>query len=340
MRDFDRDLLNADRSGRVIEPGEFLWSASSHLLFENCPRAWFYTHCLAQGGWEIFSRQESCHAYLLKYLETKHSFISRTLREALAQALQEILDISCAEERTALFTECFQRAVTERYFEALEDVENLRYLSDPKYTFFAELHYRVDPDQSVQNFFRGILEEFKRFFREFERLSLAELFAQRDPLQWHNDPREFITFYYASGKLVIGPCLYFFTGKEFHVWKIRSGKLSEAEKFSLLQEEDPEEEHFLSEKVISAFCLVRYGEAVRCVVHELLLTEERLLVHTLCVKPVPEEFVRKSSERIRETLSLPGGIRQENFICTEDLSRCAVCRFRALCGKSSETATL
>ena len=80
MRDFASDVLRADRPERVLPvTGEFCWSASSHKLFRYCPRAWFYFYYLAQGGWEIHSREESCHAYLLKYLDTASGFLGRTL---------------------------------------------------------------------------------------------------------------------------------------------------------------------------------------------------------------------------------------------------------------------
>lgn len=333
MRDFTSDVLRADRPGRVLPvTGEFCWSASSHRLFLYCPRAWYYTHYLAQGGWEIHSREESCHAYLLKYLDTAAGFLQKTLQESLGKALLSTLPIQEASLRADVLTESFQTEVTARYFRALEDVEQARYLRDPKYTSFAELHYKYDPDLTVRGFFHSLLENFKCFFREFDRLSLAEILAEADPLQWHNRPEEFLSFCYASGKVVLGPVLYRFTGKEFHVWKITAGKIPELENLSLTGE-DPEEEpsSFLSGRTVSAFCRVRYGEEVPCIIHFLHWTGEKLLYRKILVKPLPEDFVKESSARILEYLHLPGGVRKENFPCSEDPERCTACRFRALC---------
>ena len=334
MRDFASDVLRADRPERVLPvTGEFCWSASSHKLFRYCPRAWFYFYYLAQGGWEIHSREESCHAYLLKYLDTASGFLGRTLQESLKEALLSVLPVQEPSLRAEELTEAFQREVTARYFRALEDVEENRYLRDPKYTSFMELHYRSGPDQTVRSFFHTLLEHFNVFFRDFERLSLAESLAVPDPLQWHNRSGEYISFDYGSGRVILGPALYFFTGKEFHAWKITAGEnRPELEDLSPGREK-PEEDFssFLSERTLSAFCKVRYGESVPCVCHLLHLTGEKLLYRTLHVKPLPEEFIEESRNHILKVLHLPGGVRKENFPCCGEPLRCRNCRFRALC---------
>ena len=333
MRDFHSDILRADRSGRDLPGGEFFWSCSTHLLFRRCPLAWFYTHYLAQGGWEIASREESCHAYLLKYLETEQSFLKRILEESLSSALLSILHLQEPLLRAQVLEESFQREVTERYFRALEDVENARYLRDPKYTSFMELHYKTDPDLNVKTFFRSLLEKLKLFFREFERLSLAGELASPDPLQWHNRNREYITFYYGSGKVVLRPFLYYFTGREFLAWKFSVRKKGEMETLLLDPSGSGDPEQFLTEKLLSAFCRSRYGEGVQCIVHQLCLTERELLYRRLLPEPLPEDFVRESSEKILQILHFSGGVKQENFPENKDPGYCEQCRFRALCRK-------
>ncbi|MBQ9337306.1 MAG: hypothetical protein IJS14_08430 [Lentisphaeria bacterium] len=325
MPDFLRWLLNADKPGKPLPPGEFVWSPSKHFLFRQCRRAWFFRHYLAQGGWNELSADPAMHAYLLKYLATADSWMSSAAEDSLVRALMEIMPFS-GEGRAGALTEAFQVQVSARLIRARDDLAHDEYLSDPKRTSFAELHYGTGEYRSAHEMLSVMQNRFRDFFALWEGSGLPEELAETDPLDWRLPP-EHRLFPFAGTRISLRPWIYAVRRHCVTAWTLRflfSG-----------QEEAPdprdgEEEYGLPERVFALWCARKYPE-FKVRVRKIFATPDGLINRTVIPIPVSEEFVVQSVHPMLKAVNQPGGMRSDLFPKLEDPADCRFCRFRGLC---------
>ena len=308
-----------------MPPGEFLWSPAKHFLFRRCPRAWFFRHYLAQGGWSELSSDPAMHAYLLKYLQTVDSWMSSAAEDSLAGALLDILPLS-GEGRAAALTEAFQLRVSAHIIQAREDLEHEEYFTDPKRTSFLELFYATGEYRSVSELLSVVRNRFTDFFRSWEDSGIAEELAEADPLSWRLPP-EYRIFPFAGQQISLRPWIYAVHRRTVTAWTVRFA-------FSAVEESrtypTSEEECGLPERVFAAWCAEKYPEfEVR--VRKIFLTPDGWIDRTELPVPVSEDFVVLSANEMLRLVNQPGGLQAEKIPRLENPENCRLCRFRNLC---------
>lgn len=324
MPDFLRWLLNASKPEKPLPPGEFIWSPAKHFLFRKCPRAWFFRHYQAQGGWNDLSADPAMHAYLLKYLITVDSWMSRTAEDALSGALLDIMQVY-GEERVPSLMKAFKIRVTSHLMQAENDLADLN-LTDPKRTVFLELYYNTGEFKSASALLSEIRNRFQYFFNAFEASDLPQELASADALSWRLPP-EYRTFPYAGLQVSLRPWFYAVERRTVNAWFFRFA-FSGGEPANYPVGDD--EEYALPEQVFAAWCSRKYPDfEVR--VRKIIFTPDGLLNRTEIPAPVSEEFVVRSAYEMIQAANHPGGLKADCFPRLKEPEGCSQCKFRELC---------
>ncbi len=131
MRDFQADVIRAAVSGTSLPEGGFSWSPARMQLFRFCYRAYFIRYYLAQGGWNLHAHPAARSAYLEKHLPTFEQFLSRTLEDAVSEALFYAVRRE-KNARSDLFRRALIQGLERRVTALIIGLEKQDYLSDPK----------------------------------------------------------------------------------------------------------------------------------------------------------------------------------------------------------------
>lgn len=325
MPDFLRWLLNAAKPGKPLPPGEFVWSPAKHFLFRKCPRAWFFRHYQAQGGWNELSADPAMHAYLLKYLVSVDAWMGRTAENALSGALQDIMQIY-GEDRVGELEKAFKIRTTSLLMQAEEDLTD-QDLSDPKRTVFLELYYDTGEFRSASVLTASVRDRFQQFFHACGSTGLLQELAAADALSWRLPP-EYRLFPFAGVQISLRPWLYSVERRTVRAWSFRfafsgSGPTS--------NDPDAEKEELdLPERVFAAWCFRKYPD-FEVEIRKITFTPAGLIDRTDVPAPVSEDLVVRSADEMIRTANHPGGLKAECFPRLDDPEGCARCRFRELC---------
>ena len=326
MPDFLRWLLNAAKPGKALPPGEFLWSPAKHFLFRRCPRAWFFRHYQAQGGWNELSADPAMHAYLLKYLVTADSWMGRTTEKALSGALQDIMQIY-GEDRVGSLAKAFKIRTTSLLMQAEADLAD-RDLTDPKRTVFLELYYDTGEFRSASGLTASIRDRFRQFFHAWEASELPQELASTDALSWRLPP-EYRIFPFAGVQISLRPWLYSVERRTVRAWSFHFA-FSGSELANVYPDAE-NEEYNLPERVFASWCTRKYPD-FEIKIRKIIFTPGGLIDRTDVPAPVSEDFVVRSAGEMIQTVNHPGGLKAEVFPrLDESGGECARCRFRELC---------
>ncbi len=88
MRDFQRDAARAAAWTGEIPAGDFSWSLARHALFRACPRAFFLSSYMAQGGWDPYAAKAVRECYAEKQSQSVEEWIEQSLGSAIACAVE------------------------------------------------------------------------------------------------------------------------------------------------------------------------------------------------------------------------------------------------------------
>ena len=327
MPDFLRWELNAAKTGKPLPPGEFVWSPAMHFLFRRCPRAWFFRHYLAQGGWNELASDPAMHAYLLKYLVTADSWMSRAAEDSLTRALQEMMRFSGEGSGEAL-SEAFKVHVTSQLVRVRDDLERGNYAVDPKRTAFQELYYATGEFTSIQDLLFTMRNRFQDFFTAWDCSELPRELASTDPLAWRLPP-EHRLFPYAGVQVSLRPWIFSVYRRRVTAWALRfdfSGR------GRMNYYPDDSEEYGLSERVFAAWCAGKYP-GFELKIRNLSFARTGLVNRTAVPVPVSEPFVLESANAMLREVNRPGGLKADDFPRLKDQAVCSSCRFRELCSR-------
>lgn len=326
MPDFLRWELNAAKAGKPLPPGEFVWSPAMHFLFRQCPRAWFFRHYLAQGGWNELASDPAMHAYLLKYLVTVDSWMSRAAEDSLTRALQEMMPYS-GEGRAEGLSEAFKVHVTSQLIAVREDLETENYTADPKRTAFQELYYATGEFGSVPELLSALRSRFQDFFSVWDDSELPRELASMEPLSWRLPP-EYRIFPYAGVGVSLRPWIFSVHRRRVCAWSLRFAFAGP----ELMNYPDTgSEEYGLPERVFAAWCARKYPD-FEVKIRKIFFTPDGLVNRTAVPVPVSEDFVAQSAWPMLREVNRPGGLKADDFARLKDRAVCSSCRFRELCG--------
>ena len=131
MRDFQADVIRAAISGKPLPEGGFSWSPARMQLFRFCQRAYFIRYYLAQGGWNIHAHPAARTAYLEKHLPDFSQFLSRTLEQAVSDAMFYAVRRE-KKERSDIFRRALVQGLERHTTALIIGLEKRDYLADPK----------------------------------------------------------------------------------------------------------------------------------------------------------------------------------------------------------------
>ena len=131
MRDFQADVIRAAVSGKPLPEGGFSWSPARMQLFRFCYRAYFIRYYLAQGGWNLHAHPAARSAYLEKHLPSFEQFLSRTLEQAVSDALFYAVRRE-KKERFDIFRRGLVQGLERRITALIIGLEKQDYRTDPK----------------------------------------------------------------------------------------------------------------------------------------------------------------------------------------------------------------
>lgn len=131
MRDFQADVIRAAVNGKPLPEGGFSWSPARMQLFRFCQRAYFIRYYLAQGGWNIHAHPAARSAYLEKHLPDFSQFLSRTLEQAVSDAMFYAVRRE-KKERSDIFRRALVQGLERRTTALIIGLEKRDYLTDPK----------------------------------------------------------------------------------------------------------------------------------------------------------------------------------------------------------------
>lgn len=322
MRDFQADVIRAAVSGKPLPEGGFSWSPARMQLFRFCQRAYFIRYYLAQGGWNIHAHPAARSAYLEKHLPDFSQFLSRTLEQAVSDAMFYAVRRE-KKERSDIFRRALVQGLERRTTALIIGLEKRDYLTDPKLpglleTFHGEadfLHPEKVGSRCAAVFSKvlpSLLKEkdFKEKIEDPEPLSLrkGENFLA---LNW----RSFTVWLHAGIICTEGDTV---TSLRFHA----TGN----------QPEFPPPDHGLESAL--------FREYVRQKMHREKTVfnvfsfdeEEKTAYHTVEPGPVAADRVDVSSTGMLRMVRDNGQVYLSDFEPACEPEKCRVCPFRQTCG--------
>ncbi len=320
-----RDSRYASRVGTL--ENKFSWSNSRAATFDRCPRAYWWQYYGSWGGWERSARGENRDAYVLKNLTTRWAWVGNAVHEAIESTLKRLQNE--AAHHHLRFSEGLDidhevEALTQRMRDQYAESKRGAYRSNPKRSFGLMEHEYDDPvsrkewkaaSQKARTALRSFFES--EIFAEIGASDPAEWLAIENLGQFHLDGVGVWASPDFARSLEAG-------GGEIYDWKtgavrLDKNKLQVACYSLYLQEKhgtDPT-------KILNR--LVYLGDEVE--VHDFVFTLEDLAE--------ARQEIRESMARMRALLAdeEKNVATREAFPLTEDLSHCASCVYRRLCGR-------
>jgi hypothetical protein len=311
----------------AILENTFTWSASRHASFLRCHREYWWQYYGAWGGWNTDASPEAREAYVLKNLSNRwawvgsavHSVIEQLLRRLSRQATEGHLDLHGGVDVEAEM-EATTRALRAQFRESRSGAYRLQ----PKKRFGLSEHEYADVVTDDE--WRAMNQKAREAVRGFLESPVFAMIRASDPRTWF--PIEEMAQFDFEGVGVWAVLDFAMRrpdgGADIYDWKTGivdpEGNRLQLVCYGLYMEQV----HGVPLQHIRNH-LVYLGPTVT--VHEFAIREEDVAA--------ARHAMRESIARMRARLTDAAGnaARREDFAMTDDLTKCAVCTFRRLCGR-------
>ncbi len=309
----------------------FTWSVSRNSTFETCLRQYWWTYYGSWGGWNRDADPEARRAYMLKNLSNRWAWVGSVVHAAIEQILKRLqrrqgsgrLDFDGSGNDGIVRDEEVEK-LTVRMRKDFVSSRDGRYRAQPKREFgLIEHEYgeAVSPDE-----WASMNDRARTALAAWIDSPLFDEIRTSDPSRWL--PIEKLEQFMLDDTpvWVVLDFARRLADDTVHIYDWKTGKVApDANRPQL--------------GCYTLFVGERYGVPFDRVVNHLVYLGDTMTPVTFQLDATDLEttrsFLRESIARMKARLLDPAdnAARREDFPLTDDLTRCAGCAYRSLCGR-------